>query len=95
MRLFAYSVLDKKAATYGTPFFTSHTAHAVRMVQQAANDATTSLGRYPADFALYEIGYFDDQSAELVPIGQIKFVCELVSLVDQPVELPLFDQDKE
>jgi len=94
MRTFVYSVYDKKAGSYGQPFTSNHEAHALRSVQQAANDLQSSLGQYPSDFTLYKIGYFDDASGELVPDKSLTFITEVISLVRTDNQLELMEQSK-
>lgn len=80
MRTLIYSVFDKKTGVYGQPFFLNHETHAIRAVQQAANDLKTSLGEYPADYALYRVGIFDDTDANFIDTGPVH-ICEVASLV--------------
>lgn len=61
------SVYDTKAGIWYPPMFHAHVAQAIRAVEQVANDASTSLGRFPADFELWRLGHFDDQTGEFSP----------------------------
>ena len=94
MRTLIYTVFDKKSATYHQPFFVNHQVHAIRIVETAVNDLATNLGKYPADFALYCLGHYDDQSGLLEPTSP-SFVCELITLVFKPSfdELSLFSEE--
>lgn len=67
MILKAFSLLDTKVQTFSPPFFLSHLGHAARAVSQLGQDLNTTVGRHPADFMLYEIGEFDDQTGGLMP----------------------------
>lgn len=55
-----YSIYDSKAGIYYKPFVSRTKGEALRMFQQAANDSQTTIGQYPEDFVLFEIGSFDD-----------------------------------
>lgn len=57
---FVYSVFDKKVAAYGTPFFAPSDGAAVRSVQDAARDPSTTLSRHAEDFALFKVGSWGD-----------------------------------
>lgn len=67
-KLKAYAVRDAKAEAFPRPpFFVSATGLAVRMFTDACNDPGTELGKYPADFTLFEIGDFDQQDGTFTP----------------------------
>lgn len=83
MRTLIYTVFDKKSGSYSQPFFVNHQVHATRIVETAVNDPTSNLGTFPADFALYHLGHFDDQSGLFEPTAP-SFVCELITLVYTP-----------
>lgn len=59
-----FSVYDAKAKTFCVPFQAVNKEVAIRDFQYAANDTTTTIGRYPHDFTLYYIGLFNDQTAQ-------------------------------
>lgn len=63
MRIF--SVRDAKAETYMTPFFLRNTAMAIRSFTDAVLDESTPIGKYPEDYALFEIGGFDEFTGEV------------------------------
>ncbi|WNK14647.1 MAG: nonstructural protein [Microvirus sp.] len=65
MKLAIYSVFDVKAQKFATPFFLQNDLIATRSFTRAVNDPSTDLCAFPADFALYSIGEFDDASAAI------------------------------
>lgn len=65
MILKAYSIYDLKSAAFGAPFFFHQHGQAMRAVMDAAADANSMLSRHPADFALYCVGQWDDQTGRL------------------------------
>lgn len=96
MRTKVFAIFDKKTASYGQPFTSNHVALATRSVQQAVADLNTSLGQYPADFALYEVGLYDDASGELVNHTENVFVIECIALLPEhsvSAQLPLLERD--
>lgn len=88
MFLVGYTVHDKKALTYGPPFWQATDGVAVRMFQELANDRSSTVGRHPADFALYRVGSYDDSTGALVGV-QPEFVVDAISLVQAAPALPL------
>lgn len=81
MMLRAYSIFDTKALVYMQPFFTSTNGAAVRMLADTANDMNTTIGRHPADYVLYCIGHYDDQSGAMTPYSPLEHVVDAVALV--------------
>lgn len=55
-----FTVYDMKANAYGNPFFMVNDKVAMRAFEQAANDATTEIFKFPSDFNLTQLGWFDD-----------------------------------
>lgn len=62
MKLVVMAVRDEKANVWNTPFFTKHGVEGVRSFHAAVKDTTTMLHKFPEDFALYMLGYFDDET---------------------------------
>lgn len=59
------SVYDKCAATFGRPFYAPNAPAAVRSLRSEVNNPQAgALFTDPQDFALYEMGVFDDQTGE-------------------------------
>ena len=63
MKMFV--VYDSKASSYGTPFFMRSSPEAIRSFETIANDKSSSIGMYPADFTLFEIGEYCDLSGNV------------------------------
>lgn len=61
------SVLDMVAQQYGRPFFAVSEGSAIRGFSDEINRQSDSvLYQHPADFQLFMLGEFDDESASLV-----------------------------
>jgi hypothetical protein len=60
-----YTVYDSKVETYLSPFISSHKGQALRDFERVANDSQTTVGQYPADFTLFEIGEFDTVTGKI------------------------------
>lgn len=65
MKLYIYSIYDEKVEAYNTPFFEKAHPAAIRMFEDLANDAHTSVHRHAQDFTLYAIGEWDDEKADI------------------------------
>ncbi|QCQ84877.1 nonstructural protein [Blackfly microvirus SF02] len=69
MILKVFCLYDLKVGVFNTPFFMAHVGQAVRACMDLGRDRETMVGRHPADFALLEIGEYDDQNGMLVAIN--------------------------
>lgn len=89
-----FAVFDSKARTFLLPFYAPNTEVAQRHFARGAADPNLDIGRFPEDFALWEIGAFDTETGMLRPLGQ-PVNHGLASLYLGPVpELPLGSQHK-
>lgn len=64
MQFKAFSVYDTKAKAFRPPFFVSHTGEALRLFEDLVNDSNSVVAKHPSDYILYEIGGFNDSTAE-------------------------------
>lgn len=62
MKIHIYTVYDSKTGVYGQPNFMINRGAALRAWQEAANDPQSNIGKHPADFSMFEIGVWDDES---------------------------------
>lgn len=67
MILLACSVFDVKAGAFIQPFFLQNRAMAHRAFRDCALDETHMFCKHPNDYALYEVGEFDDATGEFRP----------------------------
>jgi len=65
MLLPLFTVYDSKVESYQKPFVAEHKGHAIRDLERVVNDNTTTIGQYPSDFTLFEIGSFDSSTGEI------------------------------
>lgn len=93
MLLNAYSIFDTKALIFHAPFFFAQDGQAVRALSDLVADTNTQIGRHPADFVLYRVGDWDDQSGQLGGDRTRVHVVDAISLVPRNLaEQPLFNQ---
>lgn len=66
MELNVYAVLDLKTKAFTQPFYAKTRGEAIRSFTTAVNEAQPNnmWNKYPGDFALYEIGLWDDNLGE-------------------------------
>lgn len=57
-----YSLYDSKVGAYLRPLICRNHGEALRAFAELANDKNSSVGRYPADFTLFYLGSFDDET---------------------------------
>lgn len=60
-----FTSYDEKAQAYLPPFYLPKTAQAIRHFADSINNPETQLHLHPADYSLFCIGTFDDESGEL------------------------------
>lgn len=64
------SILDKKAVEFQMVFLAKSATVGLRMFVDALTRGEDSVMRqHPEDFALYEVGFFDEESGNLIPGG--------------------------
>lgn len=68
MLLKIFNVYDSKAETYMQPFFMQTTGQALRSFEDTVNDPSTVFNKHSADFTLFEIGTYDDQTAQIITL---------------------------
>jgi len=78
-----YSVKDEKSHLFGQIFPAKSDSDASRMLAIAVQDKNVQIGMFPEDFALYEVGLFDDEIGSFTSIttNPPRFVCGAVSFV--------------
>lgn len=65
------AVRDRAADVFGQPNFVASIGAAIRAFGDEVNrsgDPNNAFNKHPEDFDLYEIGEYDDSTAELIPI---------------------------
>lgn len=64
-----FTVYDSKAECYLQPFFFKARGEAIRSFTESCNDNKNQLCRHAGDFTLYELGEYDDHSADFLPLN--------------------------
>ena len=75
MFLKAYTIRDAKTEAFSNPFYAPNRPAGVRLFDGIVNDPSSTIYANPEDFALFEIGVFDDGvglvTSELQPVHVI------------------------
>lgn len=64
MILKVFCIYDSKAESYLVPFFMRSKGEAIRAITTHVNDAEHNFSKFAEDFALFELGSWDDDSAK-------------------------------
>lgn len=83
MKLIAYSLRDMKADNFHAPFFVPSQAHARRLLAELVQDNRSDVGKYTADFMLYEIGSLETETGSLTPCKPSE-ICSALSVLPKP-----------
>jgi hypothetical protein len=86
-----FAVYDEKAKAYGPPLTHPTTDVAVRSFTAACQNEESFLSKFPSDYALYRIGYYDEVSACIEPFAEPQYVIrasEIVSMLRQQAKGP-------
>lgn len=71
MKLMIFAIQDTKVGAYMQPFFMRSSGEAVRALAATVADPSTQMSRTPEDFAMYQLGVFDDTTGEIESIGPV------------------------
>lgn len=62
-----YSIYDKKALSFATPFFAVNDDVAMRSFEDLVRDRRSLVAQHPEDFALHFVGRFETETGKLLP----------------------------
>lgn len=62
------SIYDKATEAYMRPFVCQAEGQAIRMFEDLARDPSHEIAKHPEDYALFVIGTFNDNTAEITSI---------------------------
>ena len=66
MKQLMFVIYDSKANAYLQPWFLTTEPMAIRAFTDLANDSDSNVSRHPEDYTLFNIGSFDDNTAEII-----------------------------
>lgn len=79
MKLQMFTVLDKLAAVYATPFFAINASLAQRDFAYACKDPNSKISRNPEDFSLWHVAEYDDSSGLVHALDKPSFICDAIA----------------
>lgn len=82
----AYCLFDKKVGAYLRPNFVHSVVEINRSMDQLVKDKNSSLCLYPADFAIYKCGSFDEKSGKFTQPANPEFYAEVVDFLSKNKE---------
>jgi hypothetical protein len=65
MKKLIVTLKDDKLEVYNQPVFIRNKGEAARMMEEMVQDPKSPLSKYPNDFALYEIGTWDEDTGTI------------------------------
>lgn len=91
-KLLVLSVYDSKVQLFAQPFFMRTRGEALRGWTDVVNDPSTQMSKYPTDFALMELGEYDEQKGSFTNHQAPINLGLAVAYKNQPQSAtPLFD----
>lgn len=85
MVLKVFSIFDEKASVFSQPFFSTHNGTALRSFSDLVGEPGNNVSKHPADFKLYLLGEFDDNSGVLLSKPQPEFLANATDFVKSVV----------
>ena len=82
MILRMYSVYDIKSKIYHPPQFCHNTGHALRYFAMQFKETNSVMAQYPADFQIFEVGAYDDSTAEIQALQNPTHVANVDELLE-------------
>lgn len=93
MKVKMYSLRDQQLGIYHAPMFLLSETIAIRTLYMAMADKNSQLVHFSENFALYELGEFDDQSGIVSMLETPKMIVSAKTILEkinfQKSELPL------
>nr|QJB19269.1 MAG: nonstructural protein [Microvirus sp.] len=87
MKFRVFAIYDDKAKAYLPPFIMPETGQAVRLFTDAVNNPQTQYFKHPADYTMFQIGEFDDNTGVLKPGGTHELVCGALQLKEYQTDI--------
>lgn len=83
MKLVAVAVRDSAVDAFMRPFFVPTTAFAVRSLSEALKDPQSPMASSPQDFALFELGSFDEETGRFENLESPKQIVRVQDLKEK------------
>ncbi|AZL82848.1 nonstructural protein [Apis mellifera associated microvirus 9] len=83
-RFSVFAVYDVKAGSYHPPFYQINKGLAMRSFSDLVANPQSTLYRHPQDFALYELGTFDDVTGKFDVLDTPLHISNATEWVQKP-----------
>ena len=80
MELYMYAVRDAKTEVFGQPIFQMSQSQAERSFETALLNPNDPMHQYPEDYALFEVGVYDDNNGGLQGLQPRQIITGLEAL---------------
>lgn len=75
-----FSIRDSKSEAYLQPFFSPNVATAMRALESAVADESHQFHQHVEDYALFQLGTFDENTGTIDAQPHPTVVCNLIDL---------------
>lgn len=96
MTIKVFAIHDGKMKMFQLPFFIHTVGAALRLFEDLCNDPKSTVNRHPEDFVLYEIGTYDDNTAEFIsnhPLSMVAAATEYAKPAMMTPQIPVFSDN--
>lgn len=81
MKLFVFSVRDSAVDAFMRPFCVNARGQAIRSFQDEAMDEKSEIHKHAADYELFELGTFDEESGKMENVDSPRSVARAVDFL--------------
>lgn len=74
------SIYDTKVEAFMQPFFVRSVGEAHRAFEELVNDGKSQPSIHAEDFALFQVGEFDEQNGHLIPLSTPKSLATAIQV---------------
>lgn len=85
MRVNVYAIHDVKAGAFLQPWFAPTHAMAFRNIEKSMRTPNSPFSDFPADFTLFKVGEFEDDTGEISPVVPIESLGNFLQFVSSQV----------
>ena len=78
-----YAIKDQAIEAFSQPFFVQAQGQAVRMFMDESKNEQSQINRHPADFELWYLGEFDEQTGTITGATNIERVARAIDFINK------------
>ena len=78
-----YAIKDQAIEAFSQPFFVQAQGQAVRMFMDESKNEQSQINRHPADFELWYLGEFDEQTGTITGAANIERVARAIDFIKE------------